>query len=173
MDYERVGISNFKGSSMGMVLVLFILLVIVTSAFCSWNNGNRINNGSDDDDNGSSSISSTRSFTITNNSETIRFQLNGLTQGATPPTPSSILNRSGGQNFFSVPTVLNRDVRVTASYLGYNLNGNPAGFIEFTLRVQTAFSGNIYVVRTSIINVTASAPVTWGTTATSLTIIDA
>ncbi|SDS76326.1 conserved hypothetical tiny transmembrane protein [Paenibacillaceae bacterium GAS479] len=172
MDYERAAISNFKGSSMGMILVLFILLVIITSAFCSWENGNLINNGSDDDDNGSSSISSSRDFTITNNSATIRFQLSGLTEGASPPTPSAILNRSGGQNFFNVPTVLNRDVRVTANYLGYNLDSTLAGSIGFTLRVQTAFTGNIYLVRTSIINVTTNAPITWRTTATSLTIND-
>ncbi|MCM3746235.1 hypothetical protein M3223_02580 [Paenibacillus pasadenensis] len=87
MEIPRI--SSVNGKSLGIILVLFILLVIVTSVFSTkyWIHNNSSVQSPDDD---SVDIAATQTFAIVNYSR-FRLGLDNISGDASPPTPSITL----------------------------------------------------------------------------------
>ncbi|SDS35177.1 hypothetical protein SAMN05444162_1290 [Paenibacillaceae bacterium GAS479] len=117
-------ISSYKGSSLSVVLVLFILLVIVTSVFCFPSSSVLMNNS---DDPSSSILGQTEGFDIVNNSS---FVLNfvSVSGDSSPPSPL-YLSPGGGQNHFELSITYLSTTSANVIYQGLNNIS-----LSFTLR---------------------------------------
>ncbi|OXM16097.1 hypothetical protein CGZ75_05185 [Paenibacillus herberti] len=106
-----MGINSQSGSSIGFILVLFILLVIVIQCFPS-NRGDIVN----PQDEGEIGVLYTQGFDIVNNTDFI-FNWGNYSGTAVNPTPSRTLNRNGGTQHFELTTpYFGADVSSTQAY---------------------------------------------------------
>ncbi|SDS05597.1 hypothetical protein SAMN05444162_0637 [Paenibacillaceae bacterium GAS479] len=113
-------------NAVGVILVLFILLVIVTQTFST---------GQMEDD--PSSILVTRLFDVVNNSSST-LVVRSITGRAPEPTPSRTLNPFDGLNQYrmQVPSSGgNSTYTGTVTYDVYRPNSTLAGYFQFTLRI--------------------------------------
>ncbi|OXM16484.1 sporulation protein YjcZ [Paenibacillus herberti] len=137
MNFERVEISTVKGkgSNFGLILVLFILLVIVTSLFRSPINGDSGVNLEDDN----STILATKGFNVYNKSALQPFLLRAASFNgnyASPPDPLHII-RPGESYHFEVDRYY---FYVSEAYVTYDLldmNGTRFGDARLRMRVDT------------------------------------
>ncbi|SDS49763.1 hypothetical protein SAMN05444162_1601 [Paenibacillaceae bacterium GAS479] len=128
MKYECVETSHLKGSSKGMILVLFILLVIVT---CAVNTENTVRIPPPDD--GSSSITSTRSFDIINETRNTTFDRISISGYVARPYPMRMIP-PGGQVRFDVTSYTFVRTTGTVNYIGLqNNNQTYVGGLTFTM----------------------------------------
>ncbi|SDR92009.1 hypothetical protein SAMN05444162_0343 [Paenibacillaceae bacterium GAS479] len=108
MNAERAVISNFKGSSIGMILVLFILLVIVTSFFSA--------SSIDSSTNPDFSITSSRAFRLVNESS-FSLKLTAKNNQFEPPGPPLNTIISEGSSYgFEVQRSLGSSHAATATF---------------------------------------------------------
>ncbi|OXM17078.1 hypothetical protein [Paenibacillus herberti] len=169
---QIVETSNYKGSSIGIILVLFILLAIVTRTFYAVPPHIDPIYPPDDE---SSSMTSNPGFYITNNTSNIRFNVTLLTDSASPPTPNSFLFPNGGENRFELPTgrlgnTIKGSVRYNAAYSNSAIS---LGNLFFTLEQTLTKVGYDTYLFSSITGISSTAPVRWTSTSTRLTIVDA
>ncbi|SDR90641.1 hypothetical protein SAMN05444162_0313 [Paenibacillaceae bacterium GAS479] len=165
-------ISNYKdglGSSMGIILILFILLVIVTQAFSP----KKIAPFPiESPDSGSSSIAFTQSFNIINNTQSITFQRTSISGRIVEPLPPTNLLPLGGEQIYNLSIRINRTAEGTVNYIWYFNDFSSVGEFQFTLRVQNVSLEGFFVNTPSIINITTDAPVRLDTTRALLTLSD-
>ncbi|OXM16074.1 hypothetical protein [Paenibacillus herberti] len=172
MDYEQVQISNFQGSKVGVILILFILLVIITCAFPTGQRNNCRNNVPDfvpdfvpDDD---SNILATRTFNIINNTTSRTFVFISSSRPEVTPTPSAVMSPGGGFNQYELRVVESGVYRVTIRYDVRNVNGASVGSFQFRLNTRRSGLGGI---STSIDEVSTTATgINWSINGTTLTI---
>ncbi|SDR92848.1 hypothetical protein SAMN05444162_0362 [Paenibacillaceae bacterium GAS479] len=159
MTNESVTISNWgAGSNSAVVLVLFILLVIITSFVCiGGSNGN-----SPDEVN--ASIYET--FNLNNNSSyLLRYYaaLRGYLAEITPNIPPL----SEG-----IVTIYSRsypaETEVVYRVLDPNNNNAEVGRIQFTLRAERI---NLNV-RYAVLNISSTAPILWNSSGNTLTVFN-
>ncbi|MCM3746233.1 hypothetical protein M3223_02570 [Paenibacillus pasadenensis] len=102
MNMERTGISSVNGKNLGIILVLFILLITVTSVFAPKYllNNNSTGQGSPE---GSVGIAGTQTFTIANYSSVL-LGLTAISGDANPPEPSGTLLPYTGINEINLTT---------------------------------------------------------------------
>ncbi|OXM16039.1 hypothetical protein [Paenibacillus herberti] len=116
MTIERAGINNFKGSKLGMILVLFILLVIATQTFSKSHNK----------PGGPIGIEATQIFRVINESENFWLQLReNYVYFESPPLDSWL--QPNGKHFFE------QDITREISRCGYQIyqDGRADGYIRF------------------------------------------
>ncbi|OXM16776.1 hypothetical protein [Paenibacillus herberti] len=169
---RKTSISNYKGglgSSMGIILILFILLVIVTQAFSQKQIAPFPIEPPDD---GSSSIAISQRFNIINNTQSITFQRTEISGRIIDPLPPTNLLPLGGEQIYNVSIRLNRTAEGTVNYIWYLNDFSRTGELQFTLRVQNVSLEGLYVNTPSIIGISTDAPVRWNTTRERLTISD-
>ncbi|OXM17035.1 hypothetical protein [Paenibacillus herberti] len=120
--------------AVGVILVLFILLVIVTKTFSF---------GQLEDD--PSSILVTRLFDVVNNSSST-LVVRSITGRAPEPTPSRTLNPFDGLNQYRMQAPSsggNSTYRGTVTYDVLRADGTNAGYFRFTLRIFKGGNGGI------------------------------
>ncbi|OXM13361.1 hypothetical protein [Paenibacillus herberti] len=122
MSYEREGVNKLKGSNMGIILVLFILLVIVTCAV------NTVNIPPPDD--GSSSITATRGFDILNNTQNITFDRVSIEGSVAQPYPMSLIP-PGVEIHFNLTSSFTRSTG-TVTYIA-SVNNQYVGGLRFSM----------------------------------------
>ncbi|SDR91965.1 hypothetical protein SAMN05444162_0342 [Paenibacillaceae bacterium GAS479] len=158
MNNERAVVSNFNGSSMGVILVLFILLVIVVSVFCASSFNNIIDEVP--------SITASRNFRLINNSGS-SVVLTSSRGDFEPPGPPSIVVISPSTYYsFEVLSVVAATRRAYASFGIVREQG--VGVMETTL-----VSGRVGTSSEWIMDRFVSSVVTYRISGTTLTITDA
>ncbi|MCM3748962.1 hypothetical protein M3223_16525 [Paenibacillus pasadenensis] len=159
-----------QGSTLGFILVLFILLVIVTKTFGTYKGRyNGINNGNEND-NGSGALDR-ENFRIVNNTSSITFTYNNM-PGAIQPSPTDVMLPRVGENFFELPFVLGSWISRTMSYTGTFPDGSDAGTLQFTLNERNLFVNNQYYRYTSIDAVSVPPGTAYTTSSLRLTVSD-
>lgn len=161
MSKEKARISNFKGSTIGVILVLFILLVIVTCVFYV-----RPTEGDDDP----IGILATRTFSIYNNTSAYTLYATSVSSYATPISqPPDILYPNGGLNQYNVtvPGSQNITRRALIVYDVRDEAGVSVGTLRFTLRVRR---GGLGSVTASIVDISTTAPINWSVSELNLTL---
>ncbi|SDT43302.1 hypothetical protein SAMN05444162_4271 [Paenibacillaceae bacterium GAS479] len=139
---QIAAISNAQASSMGVILILFILLVIVTSLLNS--NANRYTDFIPEDDSSSSSSASQTSFIINNQSQ-FNLHLADSNGNLVEPVPATI--RSNSQ---STIYVFGNGVNVSSGFARYEARseGIPIGDVAFRMNWRPFFlaGNNIEIV---------------------------
>ncbi|SDT48274.1 hypothetical protein SAMN05444162_4507 [Paenibacillaceae bacterium GAS479] len=149
MRDEQVHISNFKGSGIGVILVLFILLVIVTSVFC----------GTGQNDNDPIGILLTRNYNIYNNTNNLVLVVSYVASTVSPSPPPEIRNSPGEYNQFQMTGIRGRTVRGVINYNVFDsLTGTFIGTLTINIRLRhTGGTG----FRALIDEVSSTAPIRW------------
>ncbi|OXM15943.1 hypothetical protein [Paenibacillus herberti] len=144
---NKSGISNRNGKSIGVILVLFILLVIVTRVFNPTRNRNenRTRNGS------SSATEEFRRFDIINNTIGYTAVLIGLEGDAGQPT--LIFIPPGGRTSFELLNIPFNLTTATVKYDILNEEGVSVGELNATL-----YNSSVYIP--GYINITTTGPIT-------------
>ncbi|OXM16092.1 hypothetical protein [Paenibacillus herberti] len=152
MKEEQVHISNFKGSGIGLILVLFILLVIVTSVFCFGPRGQN-----DDDD--PIGVLVTRNYNIYNSTSNYVLVVSTVTSTVSPSPPPEIRSSPGEYNQFQMTGIRNRTVR---GVINYNvLDSLTGGFVgTLTINIRLRHTGGTGF-RALIDEVSSTAPIRW------------
>ncbi|OXM15936.1 hypothetical protein [Paenibacillus herberti] len=146
MKDENARISGYNGYSLGVILVLFILLVIVTSVFfCG-----QMYNGD------SSGILSPQTFGIYNDTSSYQLSVTYLTTNAIPVTGNFVnpIPSDGFSQYTLFPPVTNG---TDTAIIRYNvLDGNViVGTLEFKPTVSRTSTG----VSSSIKDITKTGPI--------------
>ncbi|OXM17122.1 hypothetical protein [Paenibacillus herberti] len=129
MNEEFATISNRNKSSIGVILVLFILLVIVVQTFCI-PSGRRGPAGLTDNE--TVSAVSTISFYVVNNS-TYRLILDSLRGDTSLPSPRDIPPGIGASSRYELTTYTPFGSSATAEYYATDSEGERVG--EFSFRM--------------------------------------
>ncbi|SDS31905.1 hypothetical protein SAMN05444162_1218 [Paenibacillaceae bacterium GAS479] len=120
-------------SGSGIILILFILLVIVTGTFSSYQRN------SDSIDSEANILGSTQGFQIINNTRNHSFIFKATYGERVFPTPSSIIPANGGINHIELPIRAFTTTRSAVVYDVYNDEfATNVGYLQFTLQ---SFSG--------------------------------
>ncbi|MCM3748078.1 hypothetical protein M3223_12010 [Paenibacillus pasadenensis] len=160
MSKEQAHISNVKGSTIGVILVLFILLVIVTAVFYV----------RPTEDDGPIGGLSTRTFSIYNNTSAYTLYATSVSSYATPISqPPDILYPNGGLNQYNVTASGSKNVtrRAPIVYDVRDEAGVSVGTLQFTLRVRR---GGLGSVTATIVDVSTTAPINWSVSELILTL---
>ncbi|SDT37939.1 hypothetical protein SAMN05444162_4047 [Paenibacillaceae bacterium GAS479] len=118
---------DFKDCKLGIILVLFILLVIVTETFYK----TCIN----DDD--FSALQYTQSFLVLNDSVNLRLQLREINGFVESPPLDSWLGTDGGRDYFS------QDIRRAVSSCGYQIYNGTVFIGTIRFQMVTVLVGNV------------------------------
>ncbi|OXM15784.1 hypothetical protein [Paenibacillus herberti] len=138
MSFEMAQISNYNGSSLGLILVLFILLVIVTSLFRGpLRGGNSIEGDGRD-----LSIRASRRFDIYNYSTGPRFSLEatnlyGDFESPPPPLHTILLGRSYSFQVRRDPFY------ITQAFATYNVVSTAYGEIFGSFEIKMQIDTNV------------------------------
>ncbi|SDT48262.1 hypothetical protein SAMN05444162_4506 [Paenibacillaceae bacterium GAS479] len=160
MKDEAVKISGYTGKSLGVVLVLFILLVIVTSVFYV---------GQTDEDD-SIDLLATRTFSIYNNTSNYTLYATSVSSNANPISiPPNILLPNGGLNQYTVqvPGFSTGTRRAPIVYDVRDEASISVGSVRFTLRIR---NGRLSGVSSTVVDVSTDAPVYLNASGQTLTI---
>lgn len=158
-------ISNDQGFNHGMIFVLFLLLIIVTSTLYVIQPVEESFSGT-----------ANPGFYITNNTSNIRFNVTFLTDSASPPTPSSILIPNGGEHQIELSgrLSLRKTLRGSVGYNAVLSNGYISiGNLSFTLEQTLTQVGYDTYLFSSITGISSTVPVRWRSASNRLTILDA
>ncbi|WP_141136706.1 hypothetical protein [Paenibacillus herberti] len=160
MNKEQAVVSTFKGSTLGIILVLFILLVIVVSVFC----GSSFNNSGVDED---LSIASSRNFRLTNDSSSSVVLTLSRGDFEPPGPPAHVAIPPNTYYGFEVSSVL---ALTRTAYAGFGivLGGTGVGVMETTL-----VSGRAGTYSGWVMDRFTSTVVTYTINGTNLTLTDA
>ncbi|SDS11062.1 hypothetical protein SAMN05444162_0756 [Paenibacillaceae bacterium GAS479] len=162
MNYVKAGISNFKGSSTGLILVLFILLVVVIGAFYP-TRACAVPAPAPAPGPGpvpvplpfpippiDTDIGSTQNFIINNYTENM-MRFVSVTGDASNPFPMNI--EPGGSTRYELTTSSYNTTAATASYWAMGSNGNRMASLQFTMRNANELNGVDYR------NITTNGPI--------------
>ncbi|SDT44730.1 hypothetical protein SAMN05444162_4334 [Paenibacillaceae bacterium GAS479] len=151
MNYEQVEISNSKGSNMGMILVLFILLVIVTSLFHTPVGGENLQ-----EDN-LPGIQSSQGFNVINNTSELLLQSTSFEGDFQSPGPAPhTLQPGGGSYHFEVTGSI---LGYKSAYAYYNVTSGSyyvVGKVTVTMNVENGYAWRISATGSGSISVTTS-----------------
>ncbi|OXM16091.1 hypothetical protein [Paenibacillus herberti] len=160
MKDETVKISGTSSQSIGIVLVLFILLVIITS----------VSYASQKDNNDDSIGILTRTFSIYNNTSNYTLYATSVSSNASPISmPPDILVPIGGLNQYTVnvPGFSTGTRRAPIVYDVRDEANVSVGSVRFTLRIR---NGRLSGVSSTIVDVSTDAPVNLNASGQTLTI---
>ncbi|MCM3746232.1 hypothetical protein M3223_02565 [Paenibacillus pasadenensis] len=127
---------NSKRKNAGTILILFVLLVIVSSIYCA--SLIQTPSFSQSADGSSSSMASSQTFTINNQTTTYylkptQFEGDGFENG--PPIMKTILPE--GRASFQILRSINRTYEATVRYQINTRDGNNVGGLETTMYTNT------------------------------------